>query len=62
MAGNTIREMAGITGVIKGKSTFNEWSRAEVLVDEPWRKKYKDGVVRILCDDVLELAEDDLVR
>jgi hypothetical protein len=55
MLGELNKDMAGITGIITGESTYDEFARAELTVDAPYSAGYKNGMTRLFCDDEIEL-------
>lgn len=55
MKGNCKKDMTGITGVITEESTYDEYARANLKVDEPYSGHYKNGMTRLFCDDEIEL-------
>lgn len=49
------KDMTGITGVITAESTYDEYARANLRVDEPYSEHYRNGMTRLFCDDEIEL-------
>lgn len=58
MTGDYNKDMAGITGVITAESTYDEYARANLRVDEPHNEHYRNGMTRLFCDDEIELLEE----
>ena len=58
MTGNRNEDMTGITGVITAESTYDEYARANMKVDEPYSEHYINGMTRLFCDDEIELIEE----
>lgn len=58
MTGDCNKDMTGITGVITAESTYDEYARAELRVDEPYSEHYRNGMTRLFCDDEIELLEE----
>ena len=52
------KDMTGITGVITAESTYDEYARANLRVDEPYSEHYRNGMTRLFCDDEIELLEE----
>lgn len=40
------KDMTGITGVITAESTYDEYARANLRVDEPYSEHYRNGMTR----------------
>ena len=57
MTGNYKSSMTGITGVIICESCYSKYARAVLKVDEPYSRRYKNGLTRLLCDDEIELIK-----
>ncbi len=55
ITGNCNENMTGITGTITAESTYDEYARANLKVDEPYNAGYKNGMTRLFCDDEIEL-------
>lgn len=60
MNGDRNDDMTGITGTITAESTYDEYARANLKVDEPYNTKYKNGMTRLFCDDEIELIESEV--
>lgn len=58
MTGDCNKDMTGITGVITAESTYDEYARANLRVDEPYSEHYRNGMTRLFCDDEIELLEE----
>lgn len=58
ITGDCNKDMTGITGVITAESTFDEYARANLRVDEPHSEHYRNGMTRLFCDDEIELLEE----
>lgn len=58
MKGDCAKDVTGITGVITEESTYDEYARANLKVDEPYNKHYKNGITRLFCDDEIELIKE----
>ena len=52
---DTIEHYRGIIGTIIRESNYDENARAELDVDPPHRDRFHRGMMRLYCDDVLEL-------
>jgi len=52
------KDMTGITGVITAESTYDEYARENLRVDEPYSEHYRNGMTRLFCDDEIELLEE----
>lgn len=55
MTGDESSDMSGITGVIVGHSTYDQYAVAEMKVDEP--NHFKNGMTRLFCDDEIEIIK-----
>lgn len=58
MTGDCNKDMTGITGIITAESTYNKYARANLKVDVPYSRGYKNGMTRLFCDDEIELINE----
>lgn len=57
MTGDCNKDMTGITGVITAESTYDEYARANLRVDEPYSEHYRNGMTIFTAHCPYELGD-----